>query len=49
MPGESLLLLQMRSLLSDQRKDAQALFNDAEQIKGTLSGFHVGRCFFGKK
>ena len=34
--GESLLLQQMRSLLSDQRKDAQALFNDAEQIKREL-------------
>ena len=34
--GESLLLQQMRSLLCDQRKDAQALFNDAEQIKREL-------------
>ena len=39
MPGESLLLQQMRSLLADQRKDAQALFNDAEQLKREL--FHA--------
>lgn len=37
--GESLLLQQMRSLLSDPHKDAQALFNDAEQMKREL--FHA--------
>ncbi len=37
--GESLLLQQMRSLLKDPHKDAQALFNDAEQMKREL--FHA--------
>ncbi len=37
--GESLLLQQMRSLLSDPHKDAQALWNDAEQLKREL--FHA--------
>jgi len=39
MPGESVLLQQMRSLHVDERKDAQALFNDAEQLKREL--FHA--------
>ena len=37
--GESLLLQQMRSLMNDELKDAQALFNDAEQLKREL--FHA--------
>ena len=39
LPGESILLQQMRGLLADSLKDAQALFNDAEQLKQEL--FHA--------